>query len=117
MDRGELIPDEIITNLVLDRLRMEDCLSRGWILDGFPRTASQAESLLKAGLLKQVAAVLILYVDALELVKRVQGRVLDPETGTIYHLAYNPPPKEVGFYFILISFSALSLSLSPDLPH
>jgi adenylate kinase family enzyme len=43
MDRGELVPDETICGVVLDRLQEKDCREKGWLLDGFPRTKAQAE--------------------------------------------------------------------------
>ena len=50
MDRGDLVPDEIIINIVLERLAGDDCVQRGWLLDGFPRTVEQGKALLRAGI-------------------------------------------------------------------
>ena len=90
MDRGELVPDETICGVILDRLKEKDCQEKGWLLDGFPRTKAQAEAL---GMLPD-AFVLLNVPDEL-LVERVVGRRTDPATGKIYHLKYSPPPPEV----------------------
>ena len=90
MDRGELVPDETICGVVLDRLKERDCVEKGWLLDGFPRTKAQAEAL---GVVPD--AFLLLNVPDSLLVKRVVGRRTDPETGKIYHLKYSPPSPEV----------------------
>ncbi|GAB5035956.1 adenylate kinase [Nannochloropsis oceanica] len=90
MDRGELVPDETICGVVLDRLKERDCLEKGWLLDGFPRTKTQAEAL---GVIPD--AFLLLNVPDEMLVERVVGRRTDPETGKIYHLKYSPPPPDV----------------------
>ena len=90
MDRGELVPDETICGVVLDRLKERDCVEKGWLLDGFPRTKAQAEAL---GVIPD--AFLLLNVPDEMLVERVVGRRTDPETGKIYHLKYSPPPPEV----------------------
>ena len=50
MDNGQLVPDELITNVVCERLKQKDCAEKGWLLDGFPRTMSQAEALKGAGM-------------------------------------------------------------------
>jgi adenylate kinase len=50
MSRGELLPDEIMIDIILVRLQQPDCIGQGWLLDGFPRTGNQAGALLKAGL-------------------------------------------------------------------
>jgi adenylate kinase len=90
MDRGELVPDETIYGVILDRLKEKDCQEKGWLLDGFPRTKAQADVL---GMLPD-AFVLLNVPDEL-LVERVVGRRTDPATGKIYHLKYSPPPPEV----------------------
>ena len=50
MERGELVPDSLITSIVIARLGEADCASKGWLLDGFPRTEAQAVALRKAGI-------------------------------------------------------------------
>ena len=48
-NRGELVPDEEMIEMVLERLQKDDCINKGWVLDGYPRTKTQAEMLVKAG--------------------------------------------------------------------
>jgi adenylate kinase len=96
MKLGGLVPDEITIPIVLKRITAPDC-EKGFMLDGFPRTRPQAEALDKAMTDAGVtldAVVLIEVPDAL-LEERAVGRRSDPETGTIYHLKYNPPPAEI----------------------
>eukprot|EP00961_Rhodomonas_salina_P223353 3020394-Rhodomonas_salina.1 len=50
MKAGALVPDELIIDIVKDRLAQEDCATKGWLLDGFPRTGAQAEALKSAGI-------------------------------------------------------------------
>jgi adenylate kinase len=93
MDRGELVPDEVIIGVVKERLAAPDCVEKGWLLDGFPRTKAQAEALENLGVAP--SAFVLLNVPDEMLVERVVGRRTDPETGKIYHLKYSPPPPEV----------------------
>lgn len=92
MDAGKLVPDEVIIGIIIDRLEESDCKSQGWLLDGFPRTAAQAEALSEAG----VSADCFLFLDVPDeiLVERVVGRRTDPETGKIYHMTFSPPPED-----------------------
>jgi len=92
MDAGQLVPDELITNVVCDRLKQEDCKSQGWLLDGFPRTRAQADALSAAGF--KPDSFILLDVPESILVERVTGRRTDPETGAIYHLKFKPPPED-----------------------
>jgi adenylate kinase len=92
MDRGELVPDEVIIEIVGARLDQDDCRERGWLLDGFPRTKAQAEHLAWMGIKADVT--LLLNVPDSELIERVVGRRIDPVTGKIYHLKFRPPPPE-----------------------
>lgn len=89
MDSGKLVPDDLIIDLVCDRLNEKDCRTKGWLLDGFPRTKSQAEALAKKGISPD--CFILLDVPEEILVERVTGRRTDPVTGKIYHLTYNPP--------------------------
>jgi adenylate kinase len=93
MDSGKLVPDSTIINVIVERLKESDCVEKGWLLDGFPRTGAQAEALAAAGAVPNV--VLFLNVADELLVERVVGRRTDPETGIIYHLKYKPPPADV----------------------
>ena len=77
---------------VKDRLNEKDCQTKGWLLDGFPRTQAQAEALVEAG----VIADCFLFLDVPDevLVERVVGRRTDPETGKIYHMVFSPPKDD-----------------------
>jgi adenylate kinase len=92
MDAGKLVPDELIINVIIDRLKQNDCESNGWLLDGFPRTKEQADALHKAGL--ECDCFLLLDVPEEVLVERVTGRRTDPVTGKIYHMKFSPPQDE-----------------------
>jgi len=92
MEAGKLIPDSLMTRLILDRLRSRDCQERGYILDGYPRTLAQARSLQDAGINPDVF--LLLNIRDEDAIKRVIGRRTDSKTGHIYHLEYNPPPND-----------------------
>lgn len=92
MDSGKLVPDEVIIGIIRDRLDEADCKEQGWLLDGFPRTAAQAEALADAGCTAD--CFLFLDVPDASLVERVVGRRTDPETGKIYHLTFSPPPAD-----------------------
>jgi adenylate kinase len=96
MKAGKLVPDEVVIGMILERIARPDCAA-GFMLDGFPRTAPQAEALdeaLRAAGVELDAVVLLEVPDAL-LEERAVGRRSDPVTGKIYHLKYNPPPAEV----------------------
>jgi len=81
-----------VIGLVKERIEQPDCKKQGWLLDGFPRTKSQAEALEAAGV---VAYKFIkLNVSAETLVERCIHRRLDPETGNIYHMIFNKPDNE-----------------------
>jgi adenylate kinase len=92
MDGGKLVPDELITGVVVDRLSQEDCQTKGWLLDGFPRTKAQADALTEAGMIPD--CLVLLDVPEKVLVERVTGRRTDPVTGKIYHMKFNPPESE-----------------------
>ena len=96
MKAGDLVPDEVVIGMVVERIA-EDDAKEGFMLDGFPRTAPQAEGLDKALAAAGVdldAVVLIEVADEL-IEERIVNRRSDPETGTIYHLKFNPPPADV----------------------
>ena len=88
---GGLVPDEIVITLVQNKLK--ECKGQGYILDGFPRTAAQAKSLIQQGIVP--TCILKLNVPNDVLVARVTGRRLDPDTGKIYHITNNPAPEDV----------------------
>lgn len=92
MDQGQLVPDELVAEIVKERLSDPDCL-QGALLDGFPRTVSQAtflEELLPAGK-SAISKVLSIEVDEKELVERLTGRRVCSDCGASYHLKYKPP--------------------------
>eukprot|EP00405_Crypthecodinium_cohnii_P015151 CAMPEP_0206445410 /NCGR_PEP_ID=MMETSP0324_2-20121206/15491_1 /ASSEMBLY_ACC=CAM_ASM_000836 /TAXON_ID=2866 /ORGANISM="Crypthecodinium cohnii, Strain Seligo" /LENGTH=433 /DNA_ID=CAMNT_0053913619 /DNA_START=90 /DNA_END=1391 /DNA_ORIENTATION=+ len=93
MDQGLLVPDDLITNLVTDRLQEPDVIANGCLLDGFPRSAKQATSLIDAGI--NIHKFIRIDVPDEILIERGVGRRLDPQTGAIYHLQHDPPPPEV----------------------
>jgi adenylate kinase len=94
MDRGALVPDEVVIGLVEDRLGQADA-ARGWVLDGFPRTAPQAEaldaSLRRRG--QEVDRVIFFRVSNAELLRRLTGRRVCRNCGAVFHLAFNPPAQ------------------------
>lgn len=96
MKAGQLVTDEIIIGLVQERIA-EDDAKKGFLLDGFPRTVPQADALQTAlaGQSVELDAVLLLEVKDDLIVDRITGRRTDPETGTIYHMTFNPPPADV----------------------
>ncbi|KAF0692026.1 Aste57867_16828 [Aphanomyces stellatus] len=93
MDVGELVPDSLIVDVILDRLTQPDCLERGWLLDGFPRTQGQAQAMLATGIVPDLVVVLDVPDD--EVVSRIAGRRVDLATGKTYHVTFNPPPPDV----------------------
>ena len=95
MDAGELVPDSLIIEMMKDRLSRDDC-ERGFLLDGFPRTVSQAEALdiLLKALEVELDAVILLEVSDEVVVKRLSGRRMCKQCGAIYHIEFQPPSKE-----------------------
>lgn len=99
MDRGELVSDDLVCGMVTDRLAQPDC-ARGFILDGFPRTAVQAEWLdgMLAGrsyLDRAIAPVVISFkVEYNQLLQRLTGRRTCPVDGKIYNIYFQPPKTE-----------------------
>jgi len=89
MDKGELVPDDIMIELIKNRLGSSDC-SNGYILDGFPRTVSQAEALDKA-IEDGIDAVIFFDVKDETLIERLTLRRVCPNCGAVYHLKYAPP--------------------------
>ena len=95
LDRGDLVPDDLTIDMVRDRLAREDC-ANGAILDGFPRTPVQAETLngMLAEFKGQVDVVPYIKVPEDELVNRLTSRRTCRENGHIFNLAFNPPKQE-----------------------
>jgi len=92
MDQGQLVPDELVVEIVKDRLTDFDCL-KGALLDGFPRTVSQAVFLEQVlpDIKQQVDLVLSLEVAEEELIERLTGRRVCSDCGATYHLKFKPP--------------------------
>ena len=92
LNRGELVPDDVIVRLVGERLKQTDC-ARGFVLDGFPRTLPQARSL--EGILKEMAlpldGVLSIQVPQDVIVQRLAGRRNCQNCGALYHVNFDPP--------------------------
>ncbi|OQR91136.1 folate-Biopterin Transporter (FBT) family [Thraustotheca clavata] len=93
IDAGELVPDQLIIELILNRLRQDDCIARGWLLDGFPRTKEQTLAMLGACIRPDL--IVCLQVPDEEVIIRIAGRRIDPVTGKTYHIKYNPPPPDI----------------------
>jgi len=95
MDRGDLVPDEVIVGVIAERIDSSEALD-GFILDGFPRTTPQAEALdAKLGELgRAVTAVLLIDVSDDEVVRRLGGRRTCEANGHVFHVDFNPPQQE-----------------------
>lgn len=91
MDTGELVSDDLILQLVRDRISEDDCAS-GYLLDGFPRTIAQAEGMKKLGI--GVDFVVELQVVDAEIIERISGRRIHLASGRVYHVKFNPPKTE-----------------------
>ena len=91
MDEGTLVPDELILGIVADRVAQPDC-SKGFILDGMPRTLAQAEALEKMGV--HIDHVVSIEVDDAVIEGRMTGRRVCPKCGASYHIVANPPKME-----------------------
>ncbi len=91
MDKGALVPDEILIGIIKDRLAEEDC-KNGFILDGFPRTIPQAEALDKMGV--TIDKVIDIEVSDERIVARMSGRRVCEKCGSSYHMLYKKPAKE-----------------------
>lgn len=91
MASGGLVTDEIIIALVKERITQPDC-ARGFLFDGFPRTIPQAQAMVDAGI--SIDVVVEIAVEDEEIVKRLSGRRVHPDSGRIYHTIFNPPKSE-----------------------
>lgn len=88
MDAGGLVSDEIIIGLVKERLTQPDCVN-GCLFDGFPRTIPQAQALINAGI--AIDHVVEISVPDAEIISRLSGRRVHPNSGRVYHIQHNPP--------------------------
>ena len=95
MDKGALVPDEVVVGIVRERLGKVDC-GRGFILDGFPRTVAQADALEETlgNLGKDLDQVISLEVDREAVVERIAGRRTCRQCGKMYHVKFDPPALE-----------------------
>ena len=95
MDAGELVPDELVCDLVVDRIQKEDC-ANGFILDGFPRTIPQAEALTEAldAIGQKMDYAIDIEVNDGQIVERMGGRRACLNCGATYHIVNIPPKKE-----------------------
>jgi len=91
MDKGALVPDELVTALVKERIKAADC-ANGFIMDGFPRTLPQADALRSAGV--DLDYVLEIEVADEEILRRMSGRRVHLASGRSYHILFNPPKVE-----------------------
>ncbi|WP_448383268.1 adenylate kinase [Desulfosoma sp.] len=95
MDKGALVPDEVVVGLVRERIQEDDC-RKGYMLDGFPRNVSQAETL--DGMLKELGQkidhVVCIDVPDQELIQRLTGRRTCRECGAGFHVMFDPPKKD-----------------------
>lgn len=95
MDKGQLVPDELVVDLVIDRISEEDCIN-GYILDGFPRTIPQAEALDKNldASNDKIDIVINIEVSDESIIKRMSGRRACSNCGATYHIDNNPPKED-----------------------
>jgi adenylate kinase len=93
--KGELVPGDVMVNLVAERLRREDC-RKGFILDGFPRTVAQADSLETILGEMDIGLDCVLYIRAPQdvIIRRLAGRRTCKRCGTLFHTEFNPPRRE-----------------------
>lgn len=92
MDKGFLVPDEVVVEIIQERLKATDC-QNGYILDGFPRTVAQAQALdkVQVGMNSAIDHVISIEVDKGELIKRLTGRRTCRQCGRGYHAIFDPP--------------------------
>ena len=95
MDAGELVPDEVVTAVILEAIGSDDARD-GFLLDGFPRTLPQAEALTdgldEAG--RRLTAAILIEVPDEEVMRRLSGRRVSVKTGRVYHVEFDPPKHE-----------------------
>jgi adenylate kinase len=95
MDNGELVPDDVVSRVVLERIDSDEAAD-GFLLDGFPRTVPQAEALEEAldrrG--RRLTAALLIEAPDEEVIRRLSGRRICVKKGHVYHVEFDPPKKE-----------------------
>ncbi|HEA47289.1 hypothetical protein LCGC14_3063150 [marine sediment metagenome] len=90
MDQGHLVPDDLMIDLIKERIKREDC-KKGFLLDGFPRTIPQAEALEK---ISHIDKVIKLKIDNEVAIERLSGRRTCKDCGAMYHVIYISPKRE-----------------------
>lgn len=90
MDAGELVSDELILDLIKVRITADDCRN-GYLFDGFPRTVAQADGMRTGNI--DVEYVIELWVNDEEIIRRMSGRRIHPQSGRSYHVMFNPPQQ------------------------
>lgn len=95
MNKGELVPDSIIHDIIVERLSQDD-IEQGFLFDGYPRTRVQAEDLqeILKQLNKKIDCIINLNIEDEELVRRITGRRLCPNCGNIYNIYFSPSKEE-----------------------
>lgn len=91
MDAGGLVSDDIILGLIKERIGQPDCIN-GYLLDGFPRTIAQAQGLEAMGVV--IDHVIEINVPDEDIIERIAGRRVHPESGRTYHIQHQPPKVE-----------------------
>ena len=91
MDQGALVTDDIIIDLVKDRIKKDDC-KEGYLFDGFPRTIPQAEALAQQNI--RIDSVIEIKVEDDQIIARLAGRRVHQTSGRIYHITNNPPKRK-----------------------
>ncbi|KAJ3195586.1 Adenylate kinase 8 [Irineochytrium annulatum] len=126
MERGSLVPDQIMLSLVMQRLQEPDVVSKGYVLEGFPRTREQAIAMQMKGLFPShfgyftcerplirgvwvLQWLVLLEVPDDVIIRRTIGLRLDPVTKTMYHLVFNPPPRSAAVESRLIQKTSHTL--------
>src|ERR671923_2109583 len=95
MDRGDLVPDEVMVGVIADRISSSDAAD-GFILDGFPRTIAQAEALdaKMEELGRELSAAILIEVPDAEVIRRLSGRRTCVKEGHVFHLEFDPPKND-----------------------
>ena len=91
MEAGKLVNDDLIIKLALKRISLADC-NKGYLFDGFPRTIPQAEALKSAAV--KIDLIIDIVVPDQEIISRISGRRVHPNSGRTYHIDFNPPKKD-----------------------
>jgi adenylate kinase len=89
LDRGGIVPDDLVVSMVVAELSRPECVINGWVLDGFPRTVEQAIAMRKVAVMP--SKIVVLEIERGHLLERIVGRRVDPKTGELYHVRNLPP--------------------------